>query len=98
MEGMVLSFHVGMARVEVGGFRDSCLVHPQTILQQLEYQLPHLANSKSDYIVGKIKVSTVITAHLQFICSVYMLYMIICSGALTEVEFIHSTFGISTTI
>jgi len=58
MEGMVLSFHVGMARVEVGGFRDSCLVHPQAILRQLEYQLPHLANSKSDDIVGKIKVAT----------------------------------------
>ena len=58
MESMVLSFQVGMVRVEVSEFKESCLVHPQAILHQLEYQLPRLANSKSDDLVGKIMVST----------------------------------------
>ena len=58
MEGMVLSFQVGMVRVEVGDFKDSCLAHPRAILGQLQYHLPSQANTKSDELVRKIMVST----------------------------------------
>lgn len=58
MEGMGLSFQVGMVRVEVGDFKDSCLAHPQAILRQLQYHLPNQANNKSDDLVRKIMVST----------------------------------------
>ena len=58
MEGMVLSFQVGMVRVEVGDFKDSCLAHPQAILRQLQYHLPNQTNNKSDDLVKKIMVST----------------------------------------
>lgn len=54
----MLSFHVGMVRVEVGDFKDSCLAHPQAILRQLQHHLPSQANTKSDELVRKIMVST----------------------------------------
>ena len=54
----MLSFHVGMVRVEVGDFKDSCLAHPRAILRQLQHHLPSQANTKSDELVRKIMVST----------------------------------------
>ncbi len=56
MEGMVLSFQVGVVKVKAVGYQRMCLAQPQRIIAVLEEKLPQLANAKCDHLSTEIKV------------------------------------------
>lgn len=56
MEGMVISFHVGAVEAKVDIFQQVCLEYPQTILKELEIQLPRIATDKCDQLICEIMV------------------------------------------
>ena len=56
MEGMVLSFDVGVVKVDAQVFKETCLTYPHRILRELEYHLPKIAAVKSNSFVTYVKV------------------------------------------
>ena len=56
MEGMVLSFQVGIIEVKAVDYQTQCLTHPQKMMTLLEDVLPKLATSRCDQLGTEIKV------------------------------------------
>ncbi len=56
MEGMVLSFQVGIVEVKAVDYQMMCLTQPQRIIAVLEEKLPQLASAKCDHLSTEIKV------------------------------------------
>ena len=56
MEGMILSFRVGMVEVKARKFQQLCQTYPQCIINELDVQLPRIATTKCDLLSDEIKV------------------------------------------
>ena len=67
MESMILSFHVGMVCVQVNQFQQHCLKYPQTILNELEIELPRQASAKCDQLTDEIKVANM-CMYIPYLC------------------------------
>lgn len=61
MEGMILSFRVGMVEVKVNKFQQLCLTHPQSVIDKLDVELPRIATTKCDLLSDEITVRTLYT-------------------------------------
>ncbi len=81
MEGMVLSFQVGIVEVRAVHYQTTCLAQPQMILAVLESRLPQLASGKCDQLGTEIKVieALIFTRTLTlFTRSLFSRFLVLC--------------------